>query len=100
MRTGEEAGVVPRSAYRYAQQRESFDIVADDTLWHSVAFLALIDRQMELRLNDEHDGFRWIAQERIDAETLWASERNVLADLIRDILQDGSVKPFLRIKLD
>ena len=77
---------------------ESFYIALDDTLWHSVPFCALVSRDDRVTLNDEHDEVRWVGRDRIDAETMWASERALLRDLFRDILDDGPAKPYLRIE--
>jgi dATP pyrophosphohydrolase len=94
----EEAGVKPNEFFRLGSV-ESFYIPTDDTLWHSVAFLALIDRETHVQLNDEHDARRWVTEVEIDAQTMWPSERLVLADLKRDIFQNGPARPFLRIIL-
>jgi 8-oxo-dGTP diphosphatase len=95
----EESGLTAREFYRLGSV-ESFYTEVDDTLWHSVPFCARIDREQEVVLNDEHDASRWIHRNHIAAETMWASERIVLADLMRDILDDGPAKPHLRINLD
>ncbi len=39
------------------------------------------------------------AWERIDADFLWPGERNQLAELCREILDDGPAKRYLRIQI-
>ena len=92
----EEAGLVPRELYRLGAI-ESFYTNVDDTLWHSVVFCAMVDRMQMVTLNEEHDAFRWIARQQIDAHSMWASERALLPDLCRDILDDGPAKKHLQI---
>jgi len=94
----EESGLVPRELYRL-DSIESFYLQLDDTLWNSVAFCAIVDRAQPVKLNDEHDEFRWIARDHIEHHTLWSSELRLLTDLKRAILDDGPAKPFLRIEL-
>ena len=94
----EESGLAPAELYRLGVV-ESFYTEVDDTLWHSVAFCAFVGREQQVKLNDEHDAFRWIPRDQIESQTMWASERSLLAVLICDILSDDSLaKPFLRIK--
>jgi 8-oxo-dGTP pyrophosphatase MutT (NUDIX family) len=94
----EEAGLTPQEFYRLGAV-ESFYTDVDDTLWHSVAFCAVVDRAQKVRLNEEHDAFRWIARDKIECEMMWASERKLLPDLCRDILDNGAAKEHLLIKV-
>jgi dATP pyrophosphohydrolase len=94
----EETGLSPRELYR-SGTIESFHTQDDDTLWHSVVFCAVVERDDEPRLNEEHDAFRWTPRARIALETLWPSERAVLSDVIREILDNGPAKSYLRIQL-
>jgi dATP pyrophosphohydrolase len=94
----EEAGLIPREFYRLGAV-ESFYTNVDDTLWHSIAFCAIVDRRQRVMLNEEHDAFRWVPRSEIDANMMWASERLLLPNLGRDILDDGPAKPHLRINL-
>jgi dATP pyrophosphohydrolase len=94
----EETGLVPKEFYRLGAV-ETFYIDVDDTLWHSVAFCAVVDRSQQITLNPEHSDFRWLPREQFLPNVMWASERSVLDSLFRDILHDGPGKPFLRIIL-
>lgn len=94
----EESGLAPRELFRLGSV-ESFYTSFDDTLWHSVSFIAIVERDQLVKLNDEHDALRWVPRQQIDRETLWPSERHALEDLCRDILDSGPAKPYLRIDL-
>lgn len=94
----EETSLVPRELYR-SGTIESFQTEYDDTLYHAVVFCAIVRRDDAVRLNPEHDAARWVPRARIESDTIWPSERAVLADVIREILDDGPAKPLLRVQL-
>ncbi len=96
----EECGLAPVELYRLAIL-ETFFIPGQsadtDVIWHSVCFCAIVAPDAEVRLNDEHTAYRWISRDQIDAHTMWASERQVIQALCRDILDDGPARPHLRV---
>jgi dATP pyrophosphohydrolase len=94
----EETGLTPRDFYQL-DTIDNFYLVDGDTLWHAPGFCALVNREVQVVLNEEHDAFRWVPRERIDADFLWPGERAQLAELCREILDDGPAKKYLRIKL-
>jgi dihydroneopterin triphosphate diphosphatase len=94
----EETGLAPREFYRLGSV-ELFYTPVDDTIWHSVAFCAVIDRTQQVQLNEEHDAFRWVPRGQFDQHIMWASERALLPDLCRDILDNGIAKPQLRLEI-
>ena len=98
----EEAGLTPLEFYRIGTVN-SFYIPAhdgqDDTLWHQIPFLAIISRDSEIVLNDEHEAFRWIARNDADGNFMWPSDRENLILACRDILDSGLAKDFLRIMM-
>jgi dATP pyrophosphohydrolase len=93
----EETGLLPSEFYRLSHL-ESFYIPADETIWHCPAFCAIVGRDVEVILNNEHDAARWVPRASIEAATMWASEQLALVDLCRNILDDGPAKPFLRLE--
>lgn len=95
----EEAGLSPMEFYRTGSV-ETFYIAQQDTIWHSVAFLALVPHDAAVTLNHEHDAHRWVPASRMDGQTMWASERIILRELIRDLLDDGPGKPYLRVEVE
>ena len=77
-----------------------FYLHGDDTLWHCPGFCAVVGRDVQVTLNEEHDALRWIPRARIDQDFLWPGERAQLAELCREILDKGPATPYLRINLD
>lgn len=98
----EESGLVPVEFYRLAIL-ETFFIpgksAQTDVIWHCASFCAIVAPNPQVRLNQEHTDFRWIPRAQIDAHTMWASERAVIASLCRDILDDGPARLHLRIEM-
>jgi len=92
----EESGLAPIEFYQ-VDTVDVFYLHGDDTVWHCPGFCALVDRNAKPVLNAEHDDFRWIDRSRIDREFLWPGERAQLAELCREILDNGPAKPYLRI---
>src|SRR5262245_61894906 len=78
----EEAGLTPLEFYRLGTV-ESFYTAVDDTLWHSVAFCAIVARDAIVTLNDEHNAHRWTLRYQFAQACMWASERNLLDELFR-----------------
>jgi dATP pyrophosphohydrolase len=94
----EETGLVPAEFYKLSLL-ESFHLVPGETVWHVPSFVAVVPPDAEVRLNDEHDSLRWVPRDRIDAETMWAGERLVLAEVMREICDGGLAKAHLRVAL-
>lgn len=94
----EEASLAPDEFYQ-VDTVDIFYLHGDDTLWHCPGFCALVRRDAEPILNDEHDAVRWVARKDIDDQFLWPGERAQLAELCREILDNGKAKPYLRIQL-
>ena len=94
----EETGLRPLEFYQL-DTIDLFYLAAGDGLWHVPGFCALVSREAEVVLNEEHDAFRWTPRARIDADFLWPGERSQLAELCREILDEGPAKPYLRIPL-
>jgi dATP pyrophosphohydrolase len=96
----EETGLTPKEFYRIGSVN-SFYIAAhdaeEDTLWHQIPFLAIIARDDEIVLNEEHENFRWIHRSEIDRHFMWPADRASLELACRDILDGGLAKDFLRI---
>ena len=94
----EETTLTPLEFYQLDTINQ-FYLVAGDCVWHVPGFCAVVGRDASITLNEEHDGFRWIDRERIDHDFLWPGERRQAEELVREILNDGPSKPFLRISL-
>ena len=94
----EETGIAPAEFYQL-DTVDVFYLHADDTLWHCPGFCAVVPRDVRVVLNDEHDAVRWVDRARMDHDFLWPGERNQLAELSREILDDGPAKPYLRMEV-
>jgi dATP pyrophosphohydrolase len=92
----EETGIRPAEFYQL-DTIDLFYLATGDGLWHVPGFCAVVGRDVEIVLNEEHDAFRWVPRSRIDADFLWPGERAQLAELCREILDDGPAKQYLRI---
>ena len=94
----EEAGIAPAEFYQL-DTLDIFYLHGDDTIWHCPGFCALVARDVTVTLNAEHDAFRWVDRSRVDRDFLWPGERAQIAELCREILDNGPAKPYLRIRL-
>jgi len=94
----EEAGIAPAEFYQL-DTVDIFYLWGDDTLWHCPGFCAVISRDLNITINDEHDAMRWVPREQIDRQFIWPGERAQLAELCREILDNGPAKSYLRIPL-
>ncbi len=94
----EETSLRPAEFYRLGSC-EVFYLPAAETIWHSPAFCAIVDRSAEPVLNAEHDAARWVAATGARGAFMWASEWPVIDEICRVILQNGAARPHLRISL-
>lgn len=92
----EETGLAPREFYKLSLM-EHFYLIPGETVWHVPSFVAVIAREDEVRLNEEHEALRWVPRDEIDAETMWAGERAVLGEVMREILDGGLSKSHLHV---
>ena len=95
----EEAGITPREFYQL-DTVDVFYLHGDDTLWHCPGFCAVVDADVMVTLNSEHDAFRWVKRGNINREFMWPGERAQLGELCREILDEGPAKKYLRITID
>src|SRR6478672_1185697 len=94
----EEAGIEPGEFYQL-DTVDIFYLHGDDTLWHCPGFCAVVGRDVKVVLNPEHDAFRWTERGRIEQDFMWPGERAQLAELCREVLDNGAAKSYLRIAL-
>ncbi len=94
----EETSLTPLEFYQL-DSVNTFYLAADDAIWHVPGFCAVVDPCVPVRLNEEHDAFRWLPRDQFPAHVLWPGERAALAELYREILDSGPAKPHLRITL-
>lgn len=94
----EETGLTPPEFYQLDTINQ-FYLAADDTVWHVPAFVAVVPRDVEVILNEEHDAVRWVPRDRFDHDFLWPGERHQVAELAREIFDGGPAKPYLKIRM-
>ncbi len=70
----EETGLTPGEFYQL-DTVDIFYLHGDDTLWHCPGFCAMVGRDVEIKLNEEHDAVRWVTRSRVDQDFLWPGER-------------------------
>src|SRR3954453_20917549 len=94
----EETALVPLELYQL-DVINTFYLAADDSIWMCPAFCAIVDRTVAIRRNEEHAPVRWIGRAQLDREFMWPGERAQLAELCREILDDGPAKRYMRLEL-
>jgi dihydroneopterin triphosphate diphosphatase len=95
----EEAGLSPTEFYRI-DCVQTFYTAVNDTLWHAVPFAAIVRREDEVRMNEEHDAARWIARDAINDAFMWETDRACIGLLCRDVLDGSAAKPYLKIEVN
>src|SRR5579859_5032811 len=75
----------------------SFYVPSEDTLWHSVIFCVLVAADAPVRLNAEHDSFRWVPRQTAAAQFLWSDNREAIMQIGTEILDGSFAKPYMRI---
>src|SRR4051794_19578115 len=95
----EETGLSPREFF-VIEFVNTFYIPSQDTLWHSINFLAIVDANAKVTLCNEHDDCRWVPQIAVENSFMWPGDRRAIEEAVREILQNGLAKEYLRIKLD
>ncbi len=85
----EEAGISPLEFYQL-DTVDMFYLWGDDTLWHCPGFCAVVPWDVTIIMNEEHDAMRWVARSDIDRQFIWPGERAQLAELCREIVDEGS----------
>lgn len=96
----EETSLTPIEFY-VIEFVNSFYIPSQDTLWHCANFLAIVDPAAEVRLNEEHDAFRWVNQRDVETSFMWPGDRRAIREAIAQILDsEESAKEYWRIRID
>lgn len=93
----EETGLVPTEFFA-VNAVETFYLAADDAIWHCPGFCAVVSAHADIVLNEEHDAHRWTPRSAIDQSFLWPGERAQLAEICREIVDDGPAKRWLKLK--
>jgi dATP pyrophosphohydrolase len=95
----EETGLTPSEFYRLGTC-ETFYIPVGETIWICPAFCALVSRDADVTINEEHDAARWVPLTEAEHAFMWSSQWLALEEIRRVILGDGPAKPYLRIDVE
>jgi dihydroneopterin triphosphate diphosphatase len=88
---GEETGCRPDLLWAVPGVNHFFD-AATDTVHHIAVFAARLDDRPVIRLNHEHDSFRWIPIQDVKNFIKWPEQVRLLY-LIHDILSGDGILP-------
>ena len=94
----EEASLMPTEFYKI-DVVNTFYLAAADSIMQSPMFCAIVDSDASVQLNAEHTDWRWVPREQIESKVMWPGERAALAELFKEILDNGPAKQYLRITL-
>ncbi len=94
----EETALVPLELY-CLDRVSSFYVPSEDTLWHAIIFCAFVAADAPVRLNPEHDAFRWVPRQTAAAQFLWSGNRKAVTQIAAEILDGSIAKPYMRIPL-
>jgi dATP pyrophosphohydrolase len=95
----EEAGLTASELYRL-DGVSMFYVSESDTLWHCVPFCAIVDGEHEVKLDAEHDAFRWLPAAEMESHLMWPSDRALAAQVRREILDNGPAKTHMRVLMN
>lgn len=95
----EETCLTP-SEFFHVDVVNTFYLAAADSIMHSPMFVAIIPADAKVCINEEHTAHRWVRREQMESHVMWPGERAALAEVCREILDNGPAKEYLRIKLD
>ncbi len=91
----EESGLTPIEFFYFGVG--AFYIVGIDTLYHRTAFAAIVGRDATVRLNDEHDAWRWVGFSTARQTFMWPDEWRLIDEMKAAILQPSLAREHLRI---
>jgi dATP pyrophosphohydrolase len=94
----EETSLEPTEFYQ-VDVVNTFYLASTDRISHSPMFCALVPPDARVKLNNEHTAFRWVPREQMMSAVMWPGERAALAEVLREILDNGPAKSYLRIEL-
>jgi dATP pyrophosphohydrolase len=94
----EECNLIPAEFYKLSTL-ENFYLAHEEAIWHVPCFCVLVGRDQEVKLNGEHDAYRWVPRDKITDAVMWPGEREALKEIFREILGNGLSKPFLRLTM-
>jgi dihydroneopterin triphosphate diphosphatase len=93
----EETGLAPAAMWQ-VEYLESFYFMDKDYVVVMPVFAVEVGREAEVRLNEEHDGARWVAEARIDSAFMWRTQREALHILLEALRNPTGAREYLTVK--
>jgi len=81
----EETGLKP-ARFHQVEFLESFYHRGKDRICILPVFAAAAPRQFHVKLNEEHDAFRWVTLSEVDHSFVWRVQRQAIAIIHEDII--------------
>ncbi|HVS71867.1 MAG TPA: NUDIX domain-containing protein [Phycisphaerae bacterium] len=85
----EETGLVPARMFQ-VEYLETFYFRPTDTVLLMPVFGVEVGREAEVRLNEEHDGVRWVGEGEIGEKFMWRTQREALGILLEQLRRPGA----------
>ena len=87
----EETGLTPERLYNLSRVESFYQHGIDEVALVPV-FVAIVARDVEVRLGPEHDRFEWLDYRRAEGRFAWPRERRALDDIVT-LLSAGDAGP-------
>jgi dATP pyrophosphohydrolase len=94
----EETGLAPVDFFGLSSI-DSLYTAKFETIWHCPVFVALAETDAQVRLNEEHDAFRWVVLRDTPPLLMWQRERELLSEIELQIIDGALAKEHLRIRI-
>ena len=78
----EETGLIPGRLYS-ADLCEQFYEIGTDSIWIAPVFVAYVDSEATVRLNEEHSEYCWTSLDRADGLVPFPGQRSMLRHIRR-----------------
>lgn len=99
----EETGIAPQRGLLALWQLElvhTFYLAEADEIFMCPGFAAMVEADVQVRLDETNSASRWVARDRVDLEFLWPGHRAAIEHIVTDILPaDAAMSGCLRIAL-
>ena len=94
----EEASLTPQKLWNI-NSVHAFYTATYDRVFCTVAFVAEVDPEAEVKLSHEHTDLRWIKQEDLIDALMWPGQKVHARELLEHIVTPSHIEPYLRIAL-
>ena len=92
----EETGLVPKVMWQ-VEYLETFYFMPEDYVLMMPVFAVEVGREAEVRLNEEHDEFRWVQEAVLDNYFMWRTQREALRILLEALRNPTEAAGFMAI---